>query len=403
MSSNSRQVTVVHSLDKSSRKPSADQILKKKLAKAKLDFKRAQHKLELYKNCAVLHNQRRYELLTPQIDVLNQMLKQWVKALIHAHQKFKWNPSEYDAIEDEIMDAIEALAAELPGDAEVMELLKQYNYEDDHGEDENGEEQDPEDGDGDGDGDEWDDLFNDGVEGTPSGAGHKRKRSLDVEFLIDQVHLEFGLDREIFSDCQTVEQVAYILRSKIGPQGTRDASPKADPRQKKPITVRELYRKLASILHPDKETDADLRAEKTELMKKLNNAYRDNDIETMMNMQVELTQSDIGDLVNDREVLNLTIEHLNRQIAKLKREADDFVGQLSHIRGIKKIKKMEDVEATIDDMIHDQLSSLQVHQMALENEIKFCFISKKAMKSKVRLWVEESTAFGGFGGRGPFF
>ncbi len=142
MSSNSRQVTVVHSLDKSSRKPSADQILKKKLAKAKLDFKRAQHKLELYKNCAVLHNQRRYELLTPQIDVLNQMLKQWVKALIHAHQKFKWNPSEYDAIEDEIMDAIEALAAELPGDAEVMELLKQYNYEDDHGEDENGEEQD---------------------------------------------------------------------------------------------------------------------------------------------------------------------------------------------------------------------------------------------------------------------
>jgi predicted RNase H-like nuclease (RuvC/YqgF family) len=186
--------------------------------------------------------------------------------------------------------------------------------------------------------------------------------------------MQFGLDPEAFMDCKTMDQVAYILHAQIGSRGHQESTQASTPRKKKPMSIRELYRKLASILHPDKEHDPEVRAEKTELMKKLNNAYRDNDIETMMNMQVELTQSDIGDLVNDREVLNLTIEHLNRQIAKLKREADDFLGQLSHIRGIKKIKKMEDVEATIDDMIHDQLSSLQVHQMALENEIKFCFI-----------------------------
>jgi hypothetical protein len=52
--------------------------------------------------------------------------------------------------------------------------------------------------------------------------------------------------------------------------------------------LREIYRKLASAVHPDRETDTARRAEKTELMQQINRAYATNDLLTLLEAQLRL-------------------------------------------------------------------------------------------------------------------
>jgi hypothetical protein len=52
--------------------------------------------------------------------------------------------------------------------------------------------------------------------------------------------------------------------------------------------LREIYRKLASAVHPDRETDTERRAEKTELMQQINRAYATNDLLTLLEAQLRL-------------------------------------------------------------------------------------------------------------------
>ena len=381
MSSHSRQIILVKSAAKPDPKSSASEQLKKKLAKARSDLKRAQKKLELYKNCAALHNQRRYEIVLPEVARYYQNLKQWVLALVQAHQKFKWNAIEYDAIAEQIEDALSVLARELPEDDEIAALVEQYSPS-------AGDEDEDEDEEDDDLGEDDESFAREDARHAKGGVGASHDRSPNVELFINRVCMQFGLDPEAFMDCKTMDQVAYILHAQIGSRGHQESTQASTPRKKKPMSIRELYRKHASILHPDKEHDPEVRAEKTELMKKLNNAYRDNDIETMMNMQMELTQSDLGDLVSDGEVLKLTLEHVKLQTAKLMQQAEEFVAKMPRVKDIKKIKKLKDIEDAVEDLIDGELSALLGDQVFMQNEIKYCFHIKKAMKPKVRLWVE---------------
>ena len=52
--------------------------------------------------------------------------------------------------------------------------------------------------------------------------------------------------------------------------------------------LREIYRKLASAVHPDREADPARRAEKTELMQQINRAYATNDLLTLLEAQLRL-------------------------------------------------------------------------------------------------------------------
>ena len=56
--------------------------------------------------------------------------------------------------------------------------------------------------------------------------------------------------------------------------------------------VREIFRKLASALHPDRETDPGERARKTALMQRANVAYAANDLLGLLELQFEVDQID---------------------------------------------------------------------------------------------------------------
>ena len=58
--------------------------------------------------------------------------------------------------------------------------------------------------------------------------------------------------------------------------------------------MREVFRKLASALHPDREANAEQRAAKTALMHRVNQAYANNDLLTMLELQLQIEQADAG-------------------------------------------------------------------------------------------------------------
>ena len=88
--------------------------------------------------------------------------------------------------------------------------------------------------------------------------------------------------------------------------------------------MREVYRKLASAMHPDRETDPDERERKTVLMQRVNHAYGQRNLLELLQLQLELEHIDastLNTLTADR------LKHYNRvlteQLDELKQEVFD--------------------------------------------------------------------------------
>jgi len=61
-------------------------------------------------------------------------------------------------------------------------------------------------------------------------------------------------------------------------------------------SLREVFRKLVSALHPDRESDPIERARKNQLMQRVNQAYDANDLLTLLGLQLEIEQIDAAHL-----------------------------------------------------------------------------------------------------------
>jgi len=88
-------------------------------------------------------------------------------------------------------------------------------------------------------------------------------------------------------------------------------------------SIREIYRKLASAVHPDREPDPVRRESKTAMMQKINQAYGANDLLTLLEMQLQIEQ------VDARQVAGAStqrLKHYNKvlteQLAEVKAEIE---------------------------------------------------------------------------------
>jgi len=86
-------------------------------------------------------------------------------------------------------------------------------------------------------------------------------------------------------------------------------------------SVRDVYRKLASALHPDR-AGGDLTPErKTELMQRVNKAYDQGNLLELLNIQLEIEQIDADHLTNlSAERLAHYVQVLREQVAELQAE-----------------------------------------------------------------------------------
>lgn len=83
-------------------------------------------------------------------------------------------------------------------------------------------------------------------------------------------------------------------------------------------TVREVYRKLASALHPDREPDPAERQRKTALMQRVNEAYQANNLLRLLELQIEIEQIDSAHLAG------LAPERLKRYTQILRTQLQDL-------------------------------------------------------------------------------
>lgn len=113
-------------------------------------------------------------------------------------------------------------------------------------------------------------------------------------------------------------------RKKTAKQAARE---EAEEIEKKDISeaIREVYRKLASALHPDREPDAAERARKNDLMQRVNKAYESRNLLQLLELQLELEHIDPAALAE------LSEDKLKRYNAILKEQTKELDMQLLHV------------------------------------------------------------------------
>ena len=147
--------------------------------------------------------------------------------------------------------------------------------------------------------------------------------------------LDLGDDEGLETDAALFERLEQGLQEQVeAEQARRDA--KASRRRKSAAqqrreteaeqatqSVREVYRKLASALHPDREPDERQREAKTALMQRVNQAYEANDLLVLLELQLQIEQIDASHIANASEQ---RLKHYNKvlgdQLAELKLELE---------------------------------------------------------------------------------
>ena len=101
-------------------------------------------------------------------------------------------------------------------------------------------------------------------------------------------------------------------RKKSAKQLAREAQQLADEQQLRQ-SIREIYRKLASAIHPDRAANPQEHARKTALMQRANQAYEKNNLLQLLELQLELEHI-------DQNAINNISEHRLKHYNKVLRE-----------------------------------------------------------------------------------
>ncbi len=144
-------------------------------------------------------------------------------------------------------------------------------------------------------------------------------------------------------------------------------------------SVREIYRKLAASLHPDREPDAVERERKTGLMQRLNAAYEADDLLTLLTLQIELEQIDGARLAGLPEQ---RLAHYNavlrEQAQALRAEIDGRRAELAALVGAEPGERIFEVR-DFDLVLNRRLSELR-QQMARHRSVVTALADPTACK-----------------------
>lgn len=103
--------------------------------------------------------------------------------------------------------------------------------------------------------------------------------------------------REAMSEREQAAREQYETRERTRKKSAAEKKREADAALASQ-SIREIYRRLASNLHPDREADPERRARKNELMQRVNQAYEAGDLLTLLEVQLEIDQIDAQALAN---------------------------------------------------------------------------------------------------------
>ena len=119
----------------------------------------------------------------------------------------------------------------------------------------------------------------------------------DTDFSSPRAFLEAMREKLEEREREEGQEQAGQARAKPAKLSAREARHQAEELKLKQ-SVRDIFRKLASALHPDRETDPAERGRKTALMQRANVAYAANDLLGLLELQLEVDQIDQTGLDN---------------------------------------------------------------------------------------------------------
>lgn len=159
----------------------------------------------------------------------------------------------------------------------------------------------------------------------------------DQQIFIDMVERMAGVDLGDDAMNHSHEELLERARQKMAenadrqtPSDTPTQPSKAQAKKQAEAeltaqSLRDIYRKLASALHPDREPDPDKRAARTALMQRANQAYDQKDLLGLLSLQLETAQINTTDLALTAPArLKLYNKALAEQLAGIQ-------GELRHI------------------------------------------------------------------------
>lgn len=132
--------------------------------------------------------------------------------------------------------------------------------------------------------------------------------------------------------------------------------------------VREIFRSLASALHPDRETDAAERSRKTQLMQRVNQAYERGDLLELLALQIEIEQIDADHLANaPEERLRHYNDVLRRQLRTLEAQVEE---RIAPFRFALDLPVQGVTTRRVDDALSARLAETRALHKRIERDLK---------------------------------
>lgn len=135
-------------------------------------------------------------------------------------------------------------------------------------------------------------------------------------------------------------------------------------------TVRQVFRSLASKLHPDRESDPAERERKTSLMQRANQAYAAQDLLELLSLQYECEQLDLGHLEQlDSQRLNQYLYLFGEQLKALQQEVEELA---EPFRAMMRNQRANFRPQTVSKALANDLTALKKKRQILEETLAAC-------------------------------
>jgi len=144
--------------------------------------------------------------------------------------------------------------------------------------------------------------------------------------------------------------------------------------------LRSVYLSLAKILHPDSETDPELKLEKEEIMKQVTKAYEDKDIITMLVIETQWLKNTEERLANIKEDVAAIYIHLLKDQAKKLRQQK---------AALKYHPRFQFVSSFVSDKVDRGMLRLSLEKDKLEKELRKTKKEIEIIKSSPRNEVKK--------------
>lgn len=162
------------------------------------------------------------------------------------------------------------------------------------------------------------------AEPTPDVAPADDLDMLSPDELAERMQAE--LDEQFERDMAAHEtREAQRAKRRKAPRQSAAAARREAEQAESSKSIREVYRKLASALHPDRETDPQEQARKTVLMQRVNHAYAKGNLLQLLELQLEIEQ------IDRRAIDGLSEDRLTRYNGILEEQIRELDQEIRHV------------------------------------------------------------------------